>query len=348
MRLEISRRALLTAGGAALAIGCGRGAPGGRREAAPAEPPGEDTSDEAAPRAGDDATTGDPTAAGDPAPAAADHDVLSRRIPSSGEAIPAIGLGSWQTFDVGDRDLATVQPVVERFLALGGRVIDSSPMYGRAEAAIGTMLARLRAADPATPAPFLATKVWTSGARAGEQQMRRSMERLGTRRLDLMQIHNLLDWKVHLPTLRAWKEAGTFRYIGITHYQRGAFADLEAIVRREPIDFVQLPYSVVDRTAERRLLPAARDAGVAVLVMTPFESGALFGRVRGKPVPAWAAELDCTSWAQLFLKFLLGHPAVTCPLPATSKVAHVEDNLGALRGRLPDDDARERIARALA
>jgi diketogulonate reductase-like aldo/keto reductase len=232
-----------------------------------------------------------------------------------------------------------------RFLALGGRVVDSSPMYGRAESAIGSMLSEIRRQDPSAPAPFLATKVWTRGAAEGEAQMRRSMERMGVARLDLMQIHNLVDWKVHLKTLRAWKEAGTFRYIGVTHYDRSAFGELEQIVRRERIDFVQLPYSAGERQAEKRLLPAAAAAGVAVLVMEPFSSGSLFGAVKGRPVPAWAAEVDCTSWAQLFLKFILGHPAVTCPIPATRKLAHLDDNMGALRGRLPDDAMRARIAR---
>jgi diketogulonate reductase-like aldo/keto reductase len=270
--------------------------------------------------------------------------MIQRTIPSRGEAIPAVGLGSWQTFDLADDEIAGVRPVIERFLALGRRVIDSSPMYGRAEAAIGTMLAGL----PDAPRPFLATKVWTEGRKQGERQMKRSMERLGVETLDLMQIHNLLDWKTHLPVLRAWKEAGTFRYLGVTHYQHGAFDEIETILKTEKLDFVQLPYSVVDRAAEKRLLPAAQDAGAAVLVMTPFESGDLFAKVKGKPLPDWAAEIDCTSWAQLFLKFLLGHPAVTCPIPATSKVKHVEDNLGALRGRVPDEEMRERIVRAVA
>lgn len=283
-----------------------------------------------------------------PPPHASDASVapakIRRKIPSTGEEIPAVGLGSWQTFDIAADEIAGMQPVVERFLALGGRVIDSSPMYGRAEEVIGAMLAGL----PDSPRPFLATKVWTERTQAGESQMRRSMKRMGVDTLDLMQIHNLLDWKAHLPTLRAWKDAGTFRYLGITHYQHGAFDEMESILKTEKLDFVQLPYSVVDRAAEKRLLPAAQDAGVAVLVMTPFESGDLFQQVKGKPVPDWAAEIDCTSWAQLFLKFLLGHPAVTCPIPATSKVKHIEDNLGALHGRLPDDELRERIVREVS
>lgn len=282
---------------------------------------------------------GNRAAAGKPAA------LLRRRIPSSGEEIPAIGLGTWQTFDVtGDR-VAALQPVLDRFLALGGRVVDSSPMYGHAESAVGAML---KARGPGAARPFLATKVWTTGAREGAEQMRRSAERLGVETIDLMQVHNLVDWKVHLPRMRALKKAGAFRYIGVTHYRHAAFPELERIIRSEKIDSVQLPYSAIDREAEKRLLPAAADAGVAVLVLSPFESGALFRRVKGKPLPAYAADIDCTSWAQIFLKFLLGHPAVTCPLPATDKLKHVEDNLQALRGRLPDRALRDRIARDLA
>ena len=220
-------------------------------------------------------------------------------------------------------------------------------MYGEAEAAIGTMLANLRASDPALPTPFLATKVWTSGEKRGEDEMRRSLTRMQTPTLDLMQIHNLLDWKTHLKTLRRWKDAGTFRYLGITHYQHGAFGELEQLLRRERLDFIQLPYSVSDRLAEERLLPAAADTGTAVLVMQPFDTGGLFGRVRGKALPPVAAELGATSWAQLFLLWILGHPAVTAPIPATSKVSHVEDNLAALRCRVPDAAQRAAILQAV-
>ncbi len=270
--------------------------------------------------------------------------LLTRAIPSTGEKLPALGLGTFQTFDVSGSRIAEVQPVLDRYFELGGRVIDSSPMYGNAEAAVGAML---RARRDKAVRPFLATKVWTTGKQDGIGQMRRSAERFGVRTIDLMQVHNLQDWKTHLPVMREWKQAGTFRYIGVTHYQHGAFDELERIIRREKIDTVQLPCSVVDRAAEKRLLPAARDAGVAVLVLSPFESGSLFSRVKGVPLPAWAADIDCTSWAQVFLKFLLGHPAITCPLPATSKVRHLDDNMAALRGRLPDAALRERIAAAL-
>jgi diketogulonate reductase-like aldo/keto reductase len=275
-----------------------------------------------------------------------DAAILTRPIPSTGEQLPAIGLGSWQTFDVGDP--SKVAPVVARFLALGGRVIDSSPMYGRSEAAIGAMLAAIRKADPKAPAAWLATKVWTRGKREGIDQMKRSLARLGTQKLDLMQVHNLVDWKTQLATLREWKAAGSIRYLGITHYAHSAFEELEQIVRKEKIDFIQLPYNAADRAAEQRLLPAAADRGVAVLVMEPFASGALFGTTKGRPLPGVARELGCTSWAQLLLKFIVGHPAVTCPIPATSKVAHVEDNLGALRGPAPTEAQRKQIVAALA
>lgn len=265
-----------------------------------------------------------------------------RTIPSTGEQVPAIGLGSWQTFDTDD--VSRVQPVIDRFLALGGRVIDSSPMYGRSESAIGKTLA---AAGPAAGKPFLATKVWTRGKQDGIAQMEQSFARMRTRQMDLMQVHNLVDWKVHLATLRAWKAEGRVRYIGITHYAHDAFDDLEAIIARERIDFVQLPYAVTDRAAERRLLPAAAEHGVAVLVMQPFGTGRLFSKTEGVALPSVAGELGCTSWAQLALKFVLGHPAVTCPIPATSRVAHVEDDLAALHGPLPDEAQRARIVASL-
>lgn len=267
--------------------------------------------------------------------------MIQRTIPSTGEQLPAIGLGSYQTFDTDD--VSAVQPVMDRFLALGGRVIDSSPMYGKAEAAIGKMLAKAKANER----PFLATKVWTRGKDNGISEMERSFRRMGTKTMDLMQIHNLVDWKTHLATLRAWKSEGKIRYLGITHYGHGSFDEMEQIIAKEKIDFVQLPYNVLDRAAEARLLPAAQKHGVAVLVMEPFASGALFDRVKGKALPRVATELGCTSWAQLALKFVLGHPAVTCPIPATRRLAHVEDNLGAMRGTVPDDKQRAAILAAL-
>jgi diketogulonate reductase-like aldo/keto reductase len=279
--------------------------------------------------------------------------LATRPIPRTGEALPAIGLGTWQTFDVGDRaaERAPLAEVLATFLDGGGRVIDSSPMYGRAEGVVGDLLAApaSHGVAPAHPArPFLATKVWTSGRAAGEAQMRRSMQLMRTQQMDLMQVHNLVDWRTHLDTLRGWKKDGRVRFIGVTHYQLGAFGELERIVTKEQIDFVQLPYSIVTRDAEARLLPAAAASGVAVLVMRPFEEGALFGRVRGQALPTWAADFDCASWAQFFLKFILSHPAVTCPIPATASARHLADNLGAGRGRLPDAGARKKMIDAVS
>jgi diketogulonate reductase-like aldo/keto reductase len=284
------------------------------------------------------------------APGSSPLALATRPIPHGQEALPVIGLGTWQTFDVGDDAgaRAPLRAVLDGLLAAGARVIDSSPMYDRAEGVVGDLLAARSAGGPRTSpvagaSPFLATKVWTSGRAAGEAQMRRSLKLMRTERLDLLQVHNLVDWKTHLDTLRAWKQQGLVRYIGVTHYQLGAFAELERIVAREGIDFVQLPYSLATRAAEARLLPAAAAAGVAVLVMRPFEEGELFARVRGQALPPWAADIDCQSWAQLFLKFILAHPAVTCPIPATANPRHLADNLGAGRGRLPDQATRKKM-----
>jgi aryl-alcohol dehydrogenase-like predicted oxidoreductase len=267
--------------------------------------------------------------------------MLHRPIPKSGEALPVVGLGTWQTFDVGSApaERAALAEVLRRFLAGGGRVIDTSPMYGRAEAVVGDLLAA-----GGGPAPFLATKVWTTGRGAGEAQARESLRRMRAPTLDLLQVHNLLDWETHLPALRTWKAQGRIRYLGVTHYAISAFAQLERLLRDERLDFVQLPYSVATREAEKRLLPAAADTGTAVLVMRPFEEGALFRAVRGRPVPPWAAEVGAASWAQLFLKFVVTHPAVTCAIPATSRPDHLADNLGAGAGPLLDDRQRRRLA----
>jgi aryl-alcohol dehydrogenase-like predicted oxidoreductase len=267
--------------------------------------------------------------------------MLSRPIPSSGEPLPAIGLGTWSTFDVGGdaAERAPLREVLRRLFDAGGRAIDSSPMYGRSESVVGDLIS----GTPWAKQAFVATKVWTTGRAAGEAQMVESERRMGGR-LDLVQVHNLLDWKAHLPTLRAWKASGRIRYTGITHYSLSAFDDLEAIVRQEKVDFVQLPYSVGVREAERRLLPAAADAGCAVIVMRPLEAGALMARARGRPLPPFAAELGATSWAQLLLKFILGHPAVTVAIPATSDPAHAADDLAAGAGPLPDEAMREKIA----
>ena len=274
-----------------------------------------------------------------------DRAPIVRAIPSSQETLPVVGLGTWQTFDVGAAaERAPLRQVLQRFVALGGRIIDSSPMYGRAEAVVGDLAADLGLRDKL----FLATKVWTSGRAAGIAQMEASLRHLRTKVVDLMQVHNLVDWRTHLRTLRDWKQGGRIRYYGITHYTASAYGDLEAIVKAEPLDFVQLNYSLVEREAERRLLPLAAERGIAVLINRPFAEGALFRRVRGQAVPSWAAEIGCRTWAQLFLKWIAAHPAVTSVIPATARPEHLEDNMQAGVGALPDAAMRQRIGALIA
>jgi diketogulonate reductase-like aldo/keto reductase len=267
--------------------------------------------------------------------------MLMRGIPSSGEKLPVIGLGTWRTFDV---DLTAdirrqLDEVLSLFVKLGGRVIDTSPMYGRAEEVIGDLTATLGIRDGL----FLATKVWTRGKESGIKSMERSMALLRTKRIDLMQVHNLLDVHTHLATLREWKQQGRIRYLGITHYEAGAFGDVEKIMRSEKLDFVQINYSLMEREAEQRILPLAQERGIAVVVNRPFGAGDLFGKVRSKPLPDWAAEFDCRSWAQFFLKWIVAHPAVTCAIPATDKPGHLGDNMQGGMGRLPDANMRRRM-----
>ncbi|HVC55505.1 MAG TPA: aldo/keto reductase [Stellaceae bacterium] len=270
--------------------------------------------------------------------------MMTRPIPSSGEAMPVIGLGTSQVFDVGADAPARAGPraAVIALVAGGGRMIDTSPMYGPAEAVTGDLVAELGV----RPQIFLATKVWTSGREEGIAQMRRSAALLRSPVLDLIQIHNLLDWRTHLQTLRRMKEAGQVRYIGITHYTVGSLAELARILDSEPgIDFVQCAYSLGTRDAETRLLPVAAARGVAVIVNRPFENGGMVHRVRGRTLPEWAGAFDCTSWAQLFLKYILAEPAVTCVIPATANPAHMADDLKSGLGRLPDAAQREQIRR---
>jgi aryl-alcohol dehydrogenase-like predicted oxidoreductase len=278
-------------------------------------------------------------------PAGGSPALPARAIPATGERIPVVGLGTWRTFDVGvsPAERQPLREVLRRFAALGGRVVDTSPMYGRAETVVGELASELGLLGTL----FVATKVWTSGREAGRAQMERSLERLRVRRLDLLQVHNLVDWDTHLGTLREWKAAGRVRYVGVTHYAASAYTELEQVLRREPLDFLQINYSLAEREAERRLLPLARERGLAVLINRPFAEGALFQRVRGRALPPWAAELGCRSWAQLFLKWILAHPAVTCVIPATGRPEHVADNLGAAFGPLPDAATRARLERLL-
>ena len=272
--------------------------------------------------------------------------MMQRPIPRTGESLPVIGLGTWQAFDVGssaaDRD--PLRDVLGDLVKLGGRVVDSSPMYGRSESVVGDLAAELNAHKKL----FLATKVWTDGREEGIRQMEQSLAKLRASRIDLIQVHNLVDYRTHLATLRRWKEQGKVRYIGVTHYTESAYDDLAGVIQSEEMDFVQLNYSVAERSAERRLLALAAERGLAVLINRPFAAGGLFGRVSSHPLPAWAVEIDCTSWAQLFLKFVISHPAVTCAIPATSKVQHLHDNMRAGFGSLPDAKMRERIVRTIA
>jgi len=267
---------------------------------------------------------------------------LARRVPKTGEAIPAVGLGTWQVFDVATdaKEKAQAEETLKAFVELGGRVIDSSPMYGSSESVTGELAAALGVGAKL----FVATKVWTSGRQAGIRQMEDSMRKLRVERLDLMQVHNLVDASTHLATLREWKTAGRVRYLGVTHYHAGAHADLEKIIRPGDVDFVQVNYSLAEPEAGRRLLAAAADSRTAVIVNRPFAEGAMFRRARGGPLPAWAREIGCESWAQFFLKWILGHPAVTCAIPGTRNPKHVADNLGAASGPLPDEAMRRRMS----
>src|SRR5216117_178144 len=267
---------------------------------------------------------------------------LARRVPKTGEAIPAVGLGTWQVFDVATdaKEKAQAEETLKAFVELGGRVIDSSPMYGSSESVTGELAAALGVGAKL----FVATKVWTSGRQAGIRHMEESMRKLRVERLDLMQVHNLVDASTHLATLREWKTAGRVRYLGVTHYHAGAHADLEKIIRPGDVDFVQVNYSLAEPEAGRRLLAAAADSRTAVIVNRPFAEGAMFRRVRGGPLPAWAREIGCASWAQFFLKWILGHTAVTCAIPGTRNPKHVADNLGAASGPLPDEAMRRRMS----
>jgi len=268
--------------------------------------------------------------------------MTTRAIPGTDEAIPVIGMGTSGTFDVGD-DASAREPLREVLAAFenaGGRVIDTSPMYGRAESVLGDLIE----SGALDSTPWLATKVWTRGRDAGAKQIEASMSRLRTQRLDLLQIHNLLDWRTHVPTIRALQQAGKVRYSGITHYRADAHDELEQVLREQKFDWLQVNYSLAERDAEVRLLPFCRDRGIAVMVNRPFADGAMFARVRGRPLPSWVGEIGCASWGQFFLKWVISHPAVTCTIPATSKPTHMRDNCAAGIGPLPDPDQRTRMA----
>ena len=279
------------------------------------------------------------------ASAAAAGPMLTRSISAAGEQAPIVGLGTWQVFDVaaGSAEFAAARETLKMFVAGGGKVVDSSPMYGRSETVLGDLIAEANVREKL----FVATKVWTRGRAEGLEQMRDSMRKLRVDKLDLMQVHNLVDTEAHLATLAGWRKEGRVRLLGLTHYHAGAHRDLEAALLRHKVDVVQVNYSLAEPEAERRLFAACRDRGVAVIVNRPFAEGALFGRVRGKALPDWVgAELGVASWAQFFLKWILGHAAVTCAIPGTRNPKHMADNLDAARGALPDAAQRERMRAA--
>ena len=267
---------------------------------------------------------------------------ILRKIPKSGELLPVIGLGTYDAFDIGnnptDRDPA--KEVLKRFVELGGTIVDSSPMYGRAETVVGDLSAELSVNGKL----WIATKVWTSGRESGIAQMHDSFRKLRREKIELMQVHNLQDAKTHLATLRDWKKSGKIKYLGVTHYHAGAYGALEQAIKSGDMDFMQLNYSIVERDAEQRMLKLAADVGTAVIANRPYANGSIFGTVKGKPLPAWASEIDCTSWGQFFLKYILGHPAVTCVIPATRNPKHLIDNMGAGQGKLPDEATRKKMA----
>jgi diketogulonate reductase-like aldo/keto reductase len=263
---------------------------------------------------------------------------VARKIPSTGESLPVIGLGTWQTFDVGadQGQRAVLRDVLK---LLDKNVVDSSPMYGSSESVTGDLMAELKVRDKL----FVATKVWTSGREAGIRQMEESFRKLRVQRMDLMQVHNLVDVKVHTQSILDLKQKQKVRYIGITHYTASAYAEVERAMKAAPYDFLQINYSLAERDAERRLLPLAAEKGMAVIVNRPFAERALFRKTKGKPLPPWAHDLGISTWAQYFLKWIVGHSAVTCAIPGTGRPAHMRDNLAAGTGPLPDAAARRRM-----
>ena len=271
--------------------------------------------------------------------------VIKKTIPSSGEQLSVIGLGTSRTFEI-DSSSAAQSPLVavlQAFFDKGGQLIDSSPMYGSAEAVTGSLLKAVTNKSGL----FTATKVWTNGKNEGISQMQQSMQRMGVDQIDLMQIHNLRDWRTHIDTLQDWKAQGKIRYLGITTSHGRYHAELETILQQQPLDFVQLSYNIEDRSVEQRLLPLAHERGIATLINRPYQRGSLFRQVKGKPLPDWAADIDCASWGQYFLKFIASHAAVTCIIPATSKLKHMVDNMAAGYGRLPDERMRQRMIKYL-
>lgn len=274
------------------------------------------------------------------------HKMVNKRpIPSTNEQIPVVGLGTWQTFDVGDskEERAPLREVLKIMIEHGGTLIDSSPMYGRSEKVVGELTTELKIKEKI----FEATKVWTSGEEEGIQQMNSSMNLMQAAPIDLMQVHNLVDWKTHLKTLKKWKEEGKIRYLGMTHYHKGGYAELEKIMRTEKLDFIQINYNLAVRDAAERILPLAKDKGIAVLINRPYNGGMLFRLTRNKSFPEWAEVFDAKTWGQLFLKFILANPAVTCVIPGTSKAKHMKDNVQAGLGKLPLPEYQKKMIELL-
>lgn len=276
-------------------------------------------------------------------PVSGKEKLISRKIPSTGEEIPGIGLGTWQVFDAGNNPAARapLRTVIAEFAKAGGKLIDSSPMYGSAESVAGDLVAELGLRDRL----FIATKVWTRGRAEGIAEMERSFKRLRVKQMDLMQVHNLLDVDVHTKTLQDWKSQGRIRYMGITHYTASAHAEVERQLKKQTYDFLQINYSLAERDSEKRLLPYCLENRIAVIANRPFAEGAMFRRVRDKPLPPWAAEIGVASWAQFFLKWIVAHPAVSCAIPGTGKPEHIADNVAAGFGALPDEAMRQRMAK---
>jgi diketogulonate reductase-like aldo/keto reductase len=274
-------------------------------------------------------------------PALGLNTLTTKKIPSSAEPLPVIGLGTWQTFDAGDDSVQrkTLGEVLKVFAQAGARAVDSSPMYGSSETVAGDLIAQLKLRERL----FIATKVWTRGSAEGIQQMEQSFQRLRVERMDLMQIHNLVDVEVHTKTLQEWKEKNRVRYLGITHYSSSAYAEVERWMKTGRYQFLQINYSLAEREAEQRILPLARELNMAVIINRPFAEGALFRKVQGKALPSWAAEIGVRSWAQYFLKWIVAHPAATCAIPGTGKPEHMRDNLAAGTGSLPDAKMRKRM-----
>ena len=271
--------------------------------------------------------------------------IRKRPIPSTNEQLPVVGLGTWQTFDAGDSagERDPLKEVLKNLVAQGGKIVDSSPMYGRSEKVVGDLSTELKLNDKL----FIATKVWTSGKENGIEQMNESFSKMQRKQIDLMQIHNLVDWQTHLKTLREWKEEKKIRYIGITHYAESAYSTIEQILNSNALDFLQINYSLANRKAAERLFPLAQEKKVAVIINRPFHEGMLFKYVQGKKLPEFAKEFDCKSWAQFFLKFILAQPAVNCAIPGTSNPEHMIDNLGAAFGKLPDEKQQQRMIKVI-